>query len=371
MGTQSTFSHTSIPPIVITGGGTGGHLYPALSVAQAIRRLSPDTPILYIGREAERDRTEVERRGFAFTGFPMEGLRRKLDTRNLRALWRFMTATLRCLLMLRRHPRGVVFGVGGYVSAPAMIAAKILGWSVSLHEQNTVPGLVNRSLGRLCTTVYLTYAKTLEYWAIPKAEVVGFPLRDELVLARNQAETQTDTWKPHILVIGGSQGARRLTQVALEAFSRLSERNMTFEATVQTGPLNFEWAQSLPAPEGVSRVPYIDNMAEAYARCSIVISRAGSGSLSEIALWGLPAILVPFPYASEDHQRVNAEVFTELNAAIQMTEKELSSEQLSDELHTLLTDETRRRDMSRNAASLARVDASERIARELIQLASG
>lgn len=371
MSSFSRLPQTDEPPIVLTGGGTGGHLYPALAVAEAVQRLSPATPLLYIGREAERDRTEVERRAIPFVGLPLEGLRRRLDLRNIRALWRTLRAMVHCIRILLRYPKGTVFGVGGYVSAPAMLAGMVLGWRVSLHEQNTIPGLVNRTLARWCTTVYLTYEKTLDFLPQAKCDVMGFPLRQSLIQARMAVQERSSAWRPHLLVLGGSQGARRVTEVALEAFGLLQEKNIAFSATVQSGSRNLEWASEQPRPESVEVVPFIEDMATAYARSDVVICRAGSGTLSELALWGLPAILVPYPYASENHQQVNAEVFSSQGAGILCKESELNSALLAKLLYDLLIHEDRRRDMSQHVARLAKVDASDRIANELIALASG
>lgn len=358
-------------PLVVTGGGTGGHLYPALAVAQAVRSLHPDVPILFIGRAVENDRREVERYSLPFYGFAVEGLRRRLDGRNVVAMWRLLTALSGCLWLMRRYPRGVVFGVGGYVSAPAMLAGMILGWRVTLHEQNTVPGLVNRWLARWCDMVYLTYETTQDYMPHAHCETHGFPLRKALRDAFQEQSQGSENWQPHILVIGGSQGAKRVVEIVLQAFELLREKGVQFQATVQTGRLNFDWALGLPCPNTVSRVAYIDNMADAYRQADLIISRAGSGSLSEIALWGLPAILVPYPYASGDHQRKNAAYFAEQGAALVFEEHELSAERLAQEIQRLIENNLERANLARQMQAMGRRNAHETIAGDLISRLEG
>lgn len=355
-------------PLVITGGGTGGHLYPALAVAESARGLATDLPILFIGREAERDRQEVERRNIPFYGFRLEGLRRRWSWSNFRALGRAVSAWLRCLLILRRYPRGVVFGVGGYVSAPAMMAGMALGWRVALHEQNALPGLVNRWMAPWCDVVYLTYSASKAWLKGSPCEVVGFPIRREMLEERKRGKHGGDAWRYSVLVIGGSQGAKRLVETSLRAFEDLENSGIAFKALVQTGPNNYEWAQTLSPPPSVELTPFIENMAEVYRDADLIVSRAGSGSLSEIALWGAPAILVPYPFASEDHQRVNAETFVEAGAAVLITEDELTPETLKHAVHELLSDDIQRAAMAQRMSRLAKDDAGERIAQELIQM---
>ncbi|MEW6236166.1 MAG: undecaprenyldiphospho-muramoylpentapeptide beta-N-acetylglucosaminyltransferase [Candidatus Omnitrophota bacterium] len=352
--------------VVVTGGGTGGHLYPAIAVAQALRRKRPVIGILFIGREAEKDRAEVEKKGIDFVGLKLEGLQRRISLTNLRSLAYAAGGLWRCLRMMKRYPKGVVFGVGGYVSAPAMVAGKILGWRVTMHEQNTIPGLVNRIMAPWCASVFITYEETKKWLKDTACEWTGFPLRRELIERRRQASVAAKEC-PGILVIGGSQGARKLVETGLEALKRLDEANLPYRAVVQAGERNYEWAQTLGAPQRAELVPFIHDMPEAYAAADIVVSRAGSGSLAEIALWGRPSILVPYPFASENHQQKNAEVFAQRGAARLIPENELTTEALSEALAGLLRDEEKRKTMSARALELARDDAADRIAEEILR----
>ena len=357
--------------ILLTGGGTGGHLYPALAVAEALRAADPAVRMAYLGKEAPRDREEVEKRGIPFHGYPVEGIRRRLAWTNARALWRAAAAAWRCGVWMKPHPPGVIFGVGGYVSAPAMLAGWWHGWKLTLHEQNVQPGAVNRSLARWCDRVYVTYPATRDYWPNLPCQVTGFPLRRELIEEQVRAVPGFTRMIPGVLVTGGSQGARRLVETGLEAFRRLTARGIAYRAVLQTGERNYEWARTQPCPAAVELVPFIQGMAAAYRDADVMVSRAGSGTLSEIALWGLPAILVPYPYASGNHQYVNAKAFQDAGAARVIEEKDLTPEGLAAALADLLERAETRREMSRRAAALACRGAADVIAKDLLELLKG
>jgi UDP-N-acetylglucosamine--N-acetylmuramyl-(pentapeptide) pyrophosphoryl-undecaprenol N-acetylglucosamine transferase len=242
----------------------------------------------------------------------------------------------------------------------------MLGWKLTLHEQNTVPGIVNRMLAARCDAVFTTYAITQTYMPRVSCQQTGFPLRRELLQALKVKQHSTND-NPHILVIGGSQGAKKVVDSCLAVFHQLSSEGMVFQATVQTGERNYAWAQEQNPPSHVCLVPFITDMATAYACADVMISRAGSGSLSEIALWQIPAILIPFPYASENHQKVNAEFFAREQAALMIEEKELTVERLKQDVSILLSQRDTRAEMSRRMASLRRTDAAAAIASELIR----
>ncbi|MGC9326535.1 MAG: undecaprenyldiphospho-muramoylpentapeptide beta-N-acetylglucosaminyltransferase [Candidatus Hinthialibacter sp.] len=361
-------TRNSGPDIIITGGGTGGHLYPALAVAQALLAEKPDLNLLFICRDHERDRQEIKKWNIPYQAFPLEGLRRKITPGNICAMWKFAQALRQCRLLMKRRSPGVVFGVGGYVAAPAMTAGKLSGWKVTLHEQNTVPGLVNRLMAPRCDRVFLTFDSTRDYWPKLQCMTTGLPLRRELLEASKQNAASPQQAAPSVLLIGGSQGARKLVEIGLQALKTIQDRGIDFQAVVQTGERNFEWAQSLPQPEGTILKAFIFDMAQAYRDANVVISRAGSGSLAEIALWGLPSILVPYPFASENHQTKNAQTWAAAGAAFMIEEKDLTSARLADHLAALLSDADQRTAMSRRAAALARRDAAHMIAGELVRL---
>ncbi len=353
--------------IVVTGGGTGGHLFPALAVVEAVQQKTT-LPLQFIGLHQERDRSEVQRRGVSFYGIPLKGLKRRLTLNNFKSVFLALSGSVRCLGLLKRLGRGVIFGVGGYVSAPAMLAGKILGWKLTLHEQNAVPGLVNRKIARWCDRVFLTYKDSERYFKGISCHVTGMPIRSELIDLSKKKEPVATGEEPFILLVGGSQGAKKLVEFTLQACQRLKEKGLDFTALVQTGERNWEWAKTLKRPEQVELVPFIENMSEVYSKADVVISRAGSGSLSEIALWGLPSILIPYPFASEDHQRINAEEFRKTGAAYVINESELNQDRLAEILEEFIIQKEKRLAMGNKALSLANPNAASVIADELIHL---
>ena len=350
--------------VVVTGGGTGGHLFPALAVIESLQLKAPEIPLAYIG--TEKDRLEAERRKIPVWSLKLAGLQRKFSFHNIQSLWLTLIGITRCVILMRRWKKGVVFGVGGYVSAPAMIAGKILGWRLMMHEQNTVPGVVNRVLAKGCSTVFITYPVTAAYLKKANCRVSGFPLRRELLEAQKMVAKKEETGEISILVIGGSQGARKVTETAIAAFRLMESENCAFHVTLQTGAKNLDWAVSLNPPANVELVPFINTMAVAYANADIVISRSGSGSLSEIAMWGLPSILIPYPFASEEHQKYNAKAFADEKAAVMIEEKDLTPDKLKTELLEMILNKANRVEMSRRVLALAKIDAAEVIANEIL-----
>ena len=332
--------------------------------------MNPDVSLLFIGRDAERDRAEAEQRAIPFYGLRLEGLRRRLAWGNIRALWFFGMGITRCVRIMKKQGKGIVFGVGGYVSAPAMMAGKMLGWKLALHEQNTIPGLVNRRMAKWCDMVFVTFKKTMTALSEFPCYHTGLPVRSELLEAAKEGKTdaRNDGSPLSILLIGGSQGAKKLVETAHGALEILTEKGVPFRALIQTGERNYEKAIERRWPEGVELKPYLLDMAAAYRMADLVISRAGAGSLSEIALWGLPSILVPYPYASEDHQRVNAEEFVRTGAAEMVLEKELTVDRMADALCDLIQNKEKRIEMGQRAQAHSRAEAANEIAGHLLRM---
>jgi UDP-N-acetylglucosamine--N-acetylmuramyl-(pentapeptide) pyrophosphoryl-undecaprenol N-acetylglucosamine transferase len=357
----------SHPVIVVTGGGTGGHLYPALAVAEMVQQQG-DVQLHFIGLQKERDQKEVQTRGIPFHGIRLEGLRRRFTFTNIRAVLLALVGLIRCLWILKSLGKGVVFGVGGYVAAPAMMAGRILGWTLALHEQNAVPGRVNRFLARWCHCIFLTFEDSKNYFAGMDCRITGMPVRTQLAAPATEKKSRVRDQNPMILVIGGSQGARKLVEICMASFLQVQKTGLEFRAIIQTGEGNFEWAKTLPGAAGITLTPFIENMAAIYSQTDLIISRAGAGSLAEIALWGLPSLLVPYPYAADDHQRINAEQFEKAGASHVILENDLVPERITAMVRDLLEHPDKREDMGKHAAALAVKNASSLIAESLMQL---
>jgi UDP-N-acetylglucosamine--N-acetylmuramyl-(pentapeptide) pyrophosphoryl-undecaprenol N-acetylglucosamine transferase len=345
-------------------------VFPGIAVAEELRRAHPDAEILFVGT-----RRGVESHAVPDAGFPL----RLVTGRGLprRAWWRWPLALLATLwgflqawrLVAKFRP-DVVLGTGGYVSGPVVLAAWLLGRPVLLQEQNSIPGLTNRWLSRLAREVHISFTESRSYF--PRSDhlkLTGNPVR-AFILGGDRRQALADFGlqesKPTVFVFGGSRGAHRINEAALEAMRRLKGR-VEVQFVVQTGRDDYEWARGEVEKEQLpARVlPFINQIQQAYAAADLVVCRSGAMTLAEIAACGTPAILVPYPYAAYNHQVVNAENLVERGAASLVLDRELSGERLAREIARLISDRQLLRRMSANARLFARPDSAERLVRSL------
>ena len=231
---------------VITGGGTGGHLFPGLAVAFEARRREPDQRILYVSRESAEEQERVEQHGFEFKGLTVRGLSRRRIHRNVKILYEHAKATLQMKGILSASARGAVLGVGGYASAPAVLAARLARWPIVLHEQNSFPGVVTRWFSKHAAAVCTSFEESHPHLEGPKPVLTGMPVRPEIQPPDNWSRGQDIKKPPCILVLGGSQGARALVKTVLDSIDHLDERNIEFRMILQTGQQNRDLVQGLP-----------------------------------------------------------------------------------------------------------------------------
>jgi UDP-N-acetylglucosamine--N-acetylmuramyl-(pentapeptide) pyrophosphoryl-undecaprenol N-acetylglucosamine transferase len=363
--------------IIVAGGGTGGHLFPALAIAEALRRLEPACEILFCGADRGIESEQVPKRGFPLVTLPVRGLRRGRIWENLRVPADFLRSVVLAIRSLRRFRPDVVLGTGGYSSAPAVVAAMLSGVPFVLQEQNSWPGLVTRRLSRWAREVYLSFEDSLRHLRGPsRAVVMGNPVRfQSRKLSRAEARSifGLPPEGPVVLVFGGSQGARRINEVLLEALpSLLAETNASW--LWATGPRHVEGIRqrldAMPkASERVYVLPFIDHMEAAYCACDLAVCRSGATTLAELAVMGVPSLLIPFPFAAEDHQSRNAQTMAAKGAAVVIRENELTPTRLTATLVELLNQPDRLRQMARAASELARPRAAEEIARRILAVA--
>ena len=362
--------------VLIAGGGTGGHVYPGIAVAEELMRMWPDAEVLFVGG----------RRGVEAQAVPESGFRiRFVTTRGLprRAWWRWPAAVLanaagvfQALAVVMGEKPDVVLGTGGYVSGPVALAAILLRRPLVLQEQNSIPGLANRWLARVADEVHLSFTEARGYFARKdNLKITGNPVRSYVLggdRAAGMQEFGLSPGKPTVFVFGGSRGAHRINQAAVEAMRRLKGR-VDVQFILQTGRDDYEWARQTVEAESLPArvVPYLRQIQLAYAVADLVVCRSGAMTLAEIAACGTPAILVPYPYAAHNHQEVNARNLVERGAAALILDRELGGERLAREIAHLLADRQTLRRMSAHARLFARPDAAARLARSLERLASG
>jgi UDP-N-acetylglucosamine--N-acetylmuramyl-(pentapeptide) pyrophosphoryl-undecaprenol N-acetylglucosamine transferase len=343
--------------IVIAGGGTGGHLFPGIALADALARRG--AAVTFVGTEAGIEGRAVPAAGYPLELIPGAQVRGGGVGRVVRGLGATAVGVARARALLGRLRPDLVVGVGGYASFAMVAAARLGGTPIVLLEQNTVPGVASRALGRIATRVCLGFAEAASFFPSGRSLHTGNPVRASILTAPAAPRPALG-----LLVFGGSQGARRLSDGVLDAVARPGDRLHGVVIRHQTGAADHERVAAAYARIGVpARVePFISDMGTAYAEADLVIARAGAMSCAEITARGLPSILVPYPHAADDHQRHNAEALVRAGAATMILDRELTGETLVNALDPLLADVAARSRMAAAARAAGRPDAAERVA---------
>lgn len=350
---------------MVTTGGTGGHIFPALAVASELMAMHPGLEVLFVGGEGPEGRLAKEA-GLEFRGLPVRGVLGR-GIKSLPAVARMAGSLFTALGIVRSFKPQVVAGFGGYAGFCPVLAGWMLGVPTAVHEQNSVPGLTNRILGRVARRVMVAYPDESNSFPSGKVLLTGNPVRPEIA---GFVRTEPSRVVPRrVLVLGGSQGAKAVNRVVVTAWPRLAEAG--FELWHQTGSQDYESVANLyRGMSGVRVEPFITDMAAAYSWAGLVIGRAGASTLAELACMGLPSVLVPFPHATHDHQAVNASFMVRAGAAELVREKDFNGRMLADMVLGMFADETRLAAMSAAAFSQAKPDAAKVIARELSAIAA-
>ena len=353
-------------PVMIAAGGTGGHVYPALAVAAALRER--DVPVVWMGTRAGLEARVVPAAGIPLEWLSVGGLRGKGWRTRLLAPLVLARACLQAAGILRRHRPRALLGMGGFAAGPGGLMARLLGCPLVIHEQNAVAGLTNRVLARVATRVLEAVPGTFP--AGRGATATGNPVRADISALPSPDERFAARQGPlHILVLGGSQGARWLNERLPAALARLDSARRP-RVTHVAGPRNLDAARADYARAGVEAtvVPYIEDMASALADADAVIARAGAMTVAEIAAAGVGALFVPFPHAVDDHQTANARWLAEVGAAVIVQQAELDDQRLDAALAELLTDRPALLERARRARGLAQPEAAETVAATLLEV---
>jgi UDP-N-acetylglucosamine--N-acetylmuramyl-(pentapeptide) pyrophosphoryl-undecaprenol N-acetylglucosamine transferase len=349
--------------LAIAGGGTGGHLFPGIAVAESLLRLDPTAEVLFIGTERGIETRAVPRAGFRLELIRVGALKRVSAVERMKTLTTLPAAVLHARRILSAFGATAVLGVGGYASGPALVAARAMGLPTAICEQNSVPGMTNRLLGRLVSDIFGTFESARSYFPRTRYSVVGNPVRVAFVDAVRDGSGMSPE-PGRIFVFGGSQGARPLNQAVPEAVALLSKRGVPVAVQHQTGTADLESVQQayarLAVPAKVDA--FIDDMVGSYRRADVVVCRAGATSCAELMALGVPAVLVPFPQAADDHQTKNAAELADRGAAVLLPQSALTAERLADELQAVITDRVRRAGMAKASLALGRLNAGADIA---------
>lgn len=360
---------------LITGGGTGGHIYPALSIAAALQKLDPQADLLYVGTTTGREASVVPPTGIPFKVISSGGLINLGTLEKLQGALKAAKGVLEARTHIKRFNPDVVIGTGGFVSGPVMLAAKLAGKPVVIQEQNAFPGVTNRLAAKWARAVFVPYEEARAHFP-PSTRLIlqGNPVRPEVAQAeRPQARRSLglDEQAKALVIMGGSGGARDFNRLTAEAVMRLDEPNV--KVIHITGERYYEqvkehYGQKAPS---VTVLPYAHNMPEIYAAADAGLFRAGALTLAEIQVRALPAVLIPSPNVTHNHQEWNARTLESRGAALVVREAGITPEKLANSLKTVLTDKQKISQMQESLAQLAEPGAAQAIAKQIIALARG
>ncbi len=352
------------PTIVMAGGGTGGHVFPMVAVAHALKALVPDLRPVFVGTERGMETRFVPEQGFELELLDVLPMRGRGPLGVVRGATRAAALLPESRKLLRRLEPRAVFSVGGYAAGPVSLAARMMGVPVALLEPNSVAGLANLLIAPFVQRAYIAFDLVERHFSPAKVRAFGVPLRQGFDPVPYQLAS-----RPRVLILGGSQGAKSLNDTLPRALARLS---CPVDVVHQCGRAHVEAVESLYRELGADFVrvtPFIDDMPRALAAADLVVGRAGAGAVSEIAAIGRPSLLVPYPFASGDHQRINAEYLQKAGAAVSVTNQEATVERMLQELEGLLGDPAKLRQMAFCAKNFGRPHASFEVAHDFLDLA--
>ncbi|MFN2429162.1 MAG: undecaprenyldiphospho-muramoylpentapeptide beta-N-acetylglucosaminyltransferase [Cryomorphaceae bacterium] len=363
------------PRIIISGGGTGGHIFPAIAIADAIKAAEPNSEFLFVGAKGRMEMERVPKAGYPIKGLWISGIQRKLTMSNLSFPFKLVSSLLKARAIVKEFKPDVAVGVGGYASGPLLKVASAKKIPSLIQEQNSFPGITNRLLAAKVNTICVAYEGMDKWFPAGKIVMTGNPVREQVVqLAGKKDEglaffgLKRDV--PTLLVVGGSLGARTINQTIhanldffkSNGFQLIWQTGKNYAAEAETAVKEMDYS-------GVVTTPFIDRMDLAYAAADALVSRAGAMSVSEICLIQKAAVLVPSPNVAEDHQTKNARALADSRAALLVTDKNAQNE-LIPAVKKLLSDETYREEIARNTANHAFQNSAENIANEVLKLIS-
>ncbi|WHX42187.1 undecaprenyldiphospho-muramoylpentapeptide beta-N-acetylglucosaminyltransferase [Mesobacillus sp. AQ2] len=361
--------------IAVSGGGTGGHIYPALALIRKIQKKDEKVEFLYIGTEKGLESKLVPRENIPFKSIHITGFKRKLSFENVKTVLRFLKGVRDSKKMLKEFNPDVVIGTGGYVCGPVVYAAAKMGIPTIVHEQNSVPGLTNKFLSRYVDKVAICFEEARQFFPEQKVELTGNPRASEVlgqdgIKGRLSAGLKLKV--PTVLIFGGSRGARPINEAVVKSLTELSSK--PYQVLYVTGDVHFEEVQKevelVGNPENVIIKPFIHNMPEVLSGVDLTVARAGATTLAELTSLGIPSILIPSPYVTDNHQEKNARALSENGAARLLLEKDLTGPKLVESIDQILGHEQKLADMKKAAKKLGIPDAAQRLYRLMEELAA-
>jgi UDP-N-acetylglucosamine--N-acetylmuramyl-(pentapeptide) pyrophosphoryl-undecaprenol N-acetylglucosamine transferase len=355
--------------IIISGGGTGGHIYPAIAIANEIKLRYPEANILFVGAKDKMEMEKVPQAGYQIKGLWISGVQRKLTLKNLSFPFKLICSLIKAGRIIRKFKPDIAIGTGGFASGPTLMVANRKGIPTLIQEQNSYPGITNKLLSKKAKLICVAYDHLERFFPIDKIIKTGNPVRQDLLSIHNKTEEaiaffKLDKSKKTVLVLGGSLGARRINQLIEEQVGFFKEQDI--QLIWQCGTLYVEEYQKYSQKENVQVHQFLNRMDLAYAAADVIISRAGASSVSELCIVGKPTIFIPSPNVAEDHQTKNAKSIADKHGAILLKERELDT--FSIVFETLLKDKGKQQSLSENIKGLALSSATSDIVNEIEKL---
>ncbi|MBS9337607.1 undecaprenyldiphospho-muramoylpentapeptide beta-N-acetylglucosaminyltransferase [Fructobacillus parabroussonetiae] len=353
--------------VMLSGGGTGGHIYPALALADIIKEKEDDAEFLYVGSFRGVEKNIVPKTGMPFKQLHVQGFKRSLSMDNVKTVWLFLKAVKQAKKMIRDFQPDVVVGTGGYVSGAVLKAAQKLHVPTVIHEQNSVAGVTNKFLAKNATKIGIAFPDAQAFFPKEKTELIGNPRAQEV--AKMQSDFSWTTYglsddKKTLLIFGGSQGAPAINLATLAAIPAFNERD--YQVVLVAGPKRIDHFMDLLKEQGktlsdhVKVLPYIENMPAVMQKATVLVSRAGATSIAELTALGLPAILVPSPFVTGDHQSKNAKSLVDAGAALAIKEPDLDGNSLVKAADALLQNDAQAAAMKGQSKQVGITDAGDR-----------
>lgn len=354
--------------IVIAGGGTGGHLFPGIAVAEEVATRHPKNEVLFVGTDRGLEAKVVPAAGFKLETIGARGLKGVGAARFLKGIVALPIAFIESFRILRRYRPDVVLGVGGYSSGPLVLTAWLMRIPTAVQEQNALPGVTNKILGRFVDAVFVAFDEAKRFFPAEKVQLVGNPIRRKLM--DNYLRSRMTADRFHVLVFGGSLGAKGINDRMIQALELLDAEKASLRLVHQTGKKDVDAVRSAYQQRGFDAevVEFIDDMSAAYTRADLVVCRAGATTLAELTVCKKASILIPFPHATDNHQEVNAKAMVDSGAALMFRESELTGEALAKTILDLKAQPEKLRKMEKKAGLLGRPEAAKELADVCVDL---
>lgn len=352
--------------LMVSGGGTGGHIYPALALIERLKQLEPETEILYVGTHRGLENKIVPAANIPFKTIRIQGFKRSLSLDNVKTVYLFLKSVHDAKKMIREFKPDVVLGTGGYVSGAVLYAAARLHVPTVIHEQNSVVGVTNKFLSRSVNEIAISFEAARSQFPIKKVTMTGNPRAQQVANSVSDfkwSELGLDDQKPTMMIFGGSPGAPKINTSVVAAIPEFNKRD--YQVVFATGQKRFDQVkqqlQQVSVGENIIIRPYISNMPEMLPKVAVIVGRAGATSIAEITALGIPSILIPSPYVTANHQVKNAQALVDQQAAEMITEDQLNGQSLVKAADKLMQDEALRTKMAAAAKQMGMVDAADRL----------